>query len=227
MTLLDFPGKVACTVFLSGCNFLCPFCHNSELIGNDADDIMTEEEFFDFLKKRQGILEGVCITGGEPTLRSELADFIKKIKDLGYKVKLDTNGYKPGVLKKLIDEKLIDYVAMDIKNSEKKYALTAGIDNFDMQNIKQSISILTQDIVPYEFRTTTVNELHTAEDFKEIAEMLASLSGGKKVSKYFLQPFCDRDTVIFGNLSAPDKTALNAFKEALAPICKEVSLRGT
>ena len=227
MTLLDFPGKVACTVFLSGCNFLCPFCHNSELIGNDADDIMTEEEFFDFLKKRQGILEGVCITGGEPTLRSELAEFIKKIKDLGYKVKLDTNGYKPDVLKKLIDEKLIDYVAMDIKNSEKKYALTAGIDNFDMQNIKRSISILTQDIVPYEFRTTTVNELHTAEDFKEIAEMLASLSGGKKVPKYFLQPFCDRDTVIFGNLSAPDKTALNAFKEALVPVCKEVSLRGT
>lgn len=227
MTLLDFPGKVACTVFLSGCNFLCPFCHNSELIGNDADDIMTEEDFFDFLKKRQGILEGVCITGGEPTLRSELAEFIKKIKDLGYKVKLDTNGYKPDVLKKLIDEKLIDYVAMDIKNSEKKYALTAGIDNFDMQNIKRSISILTQDIVPYEFRTTTVNELHTAEDFKEIAEMLASLSGGKKVPKYFLQPFCDRDTVIFGNLSAPDKTALNAFKEALVPVCKEVSLRGT
>ena len=227
MTLLDFPGKVACTVFLSGCNFLCPFCHNSELIGNDADDIMTEEEFFDFLKKRQGILEGVCITGGEPTLRSELAEFIKKIKDLGYKVKLDTNGYKPDVLKKLIDEKLIDYVAMDIKNSEKKYALTAGIDNFDMQNIKRSISILTQDIVPYEFRTTTVNELHTAEDFKEIAEMLASLSGGKRVPKYFLQPFCDRDTVIFGNLSAPDKTALNAFKEALVPVCKEVSLRGT
>ena len=116
---------------------------------------------------------------------------------------------------------------MDIKNSEKKYALTAGIDNFDMQNIKQSISILTQDIVPYEFRTTTVNELHAEEDFKEIAEMLASLSGGKKVSKYFLQPFCDRDTVIFGNLSAPDKTALNAFKEALISVCKEVSLRGT
>ena len=226
MTLLDFPGKVACTVFLSGCNFLCPFCHNSELIGKDAETLMTEDELLSFLKKRTGILEGICITGGEPTLQEGLVPFIKKVKDLGYQVKLDTNGYKPDILKKLIDEKLVDYVAMDIKNSEEKYAETAGLESFDFSKIKQSMSILTQDVVPYEFRTTIVNELHTLEDIKSVASLLSKLLCGKKAPRYALQAFCDRDTVRFSGFSAPAKTTLEGFKQALLPVCSEVLLRG-
>ena len=142
LTLLDYPGKMACTVFTYGCNFRCPFCHNAMLVTEENSDSISEDEFFTFLKKRQGILDGVCISGGEPTLQKDLAEFIGKIKAMGYAVKLDTNGSKPEVLRNLIEENLLDYVAMDIKNSPAKYSLTCGCE-VDIALIKESVSIIT------------------------------------------------------------------------------------
>ncbi|MBR2006068.1 MAG: anaerobic ribonucleoside-triphosphate reductase activating protein [Thermoguttaceae bacterium] len=142
LTLLDYPGKMACTVFTAGCNFRCPFCHNASLVTNIDEERISEEDFFSFLQKRQGIIEGVCVTGGEPTLQPDLKEFLKKIKDLGYSVKLDTNGYRPEVLKDVVNSGLVDYVAMDIKNSQAKYASTCGLDNLDIAKINESVQFL-------------------------------------------------------------------------------------
>ncbi|MGN1117523.1 MAG: anaerobic ribonucleoside-triphosphate reductase activating protein, partial [Acutalibacteraceae bacterium] len=157
MTLLDFPGKVACTLFTGGCNFRCPFCHNARLVTElDKDEVYSEEEIFEYLRKRVGILDGVCITGGEPLMNADIADFITKVRELGYAVKLDTNGSYPETLKNLIDRGLVDYIAMDIKNTPEKYAQTIGVKKFDFTPIKKSIEIIMQSGVPYEFRTTVV-----------------------------------------------------------------------
>jgi len=153
LTLLDYPEKMACTVFTAGCNFKCPFCHNASLVFNRDDDRISEDEFFGFLNKRIGVVDGVCVTGGEPTLQKDIVGFISKIKELGFLVKLDTNGYRPDVLKYLVDNKMIDYVAMDIKNCKEKYAVTAGIDNLDISLIEESVDYLLADAVDYEFST--------------------------------------------------------------------------
>lgn len=175
LTLLDFPQKVACTVFLGGCNLRCPFCQNGEILdGRTAG--MTEDDFFAFLKKRQKILDGVCVSGGEPLLHEGIFSFIEKIRALGYAVKLDTNGTFPVRLKRLVQEKLIDYVAMDIKNSPKKYARTAGTA-VDLENIRESAAFLMESDFDYEFRTTVVAKYHRAEDFIAIGEWLR---GAKK-----------------------------------------------
>ena len=227
MTLLDYPGKVACTVFLQGCNYRCPFCHNSELLPRKGEEFMTEEEFLSFLKKRQGLLDAVCVSGGEPTLYKDLPRLLKAIKDLGYLVKLDTNGSDPGVLKALVKDGLIDYVAMDIKNSPARYGETVGLSKVDMEAIDESIRFLLSDAVAYEFRTTVVAQLHDDASILEMGTWLSSLLPGKKPAQLFLQKFVDRDTVIFSGLSAPDEEQMKGFVSLLAPFVEKVAIRGT
>ena len=225
MTLLDFPGKVACTVFLGGCNFRCPFCHNSQLIG-DADTLMDDGALLRFLESRKGLLDGVCITGGEPTLQKALPDLLAKIKAMGFLAKLDTNGYRPEVLKNLIDGGLVDYVAMDVKNDPAGYARTAGVADLQIGRIEESLRLLLSGAVDYELRTTLVEPLHNVDSILGIREWLAILGAGKKVKKYFLQPFVDRDTVLFSDLKAPETAKLLQYRELLAACADKVEIRG-
>jgi pyruvate formate lyase activating enzyme len=220
LTLLDFPGKMACTVFTAGCNFRCPFCHNASLVTSIDDERISEEEFFAFLKKRQGILEGVCVTGGEPTLQPDLADFLKKIKDLGYAIKLDTNGYRPDVLKKVVNDGLVDYVAMDIKNSKEKYGITAGLDCFDISKIEESVDFLKGGDCPYEFRTTVVKELHTPQDIVSITNWLQGST------QYFLQGFVDSGDLICSGYSGYDKKDMQNMLNIAKNQLESTFLRG-
>jgi len=226
MTLLDFPGKVACTVFLSGCNYRCPFCHNAELLDGTVEPLMTVEEFLSFLRKRVGLLDGVCISGGEPTLSSGLKELILQIKAMGYAVKLDTNGSHPGVLKELVSAGLVDYVAMDIKNSPSRYAETCGVARIDLAPIEESIAFLLSGAVDSEFRTTVVSPLHDEASITEMGQWLHKISGGAPIKKLYLQPFVDRDTVVFSGLSAPDEGQRARFTELLKPFVLDVSVRG-
>ena len=226
MTLLDFPGRVACTVFLGGCNFRCPYCHNSELFDGTAQPLMDEQELLVFLAKRKGLLDGVCITGGEPTLQPGLEDLLRAIKELGYPVKLDTNGYRPEVLEKLVGEGLVDYVAMDIKNGPEQYAATCGLEKMDLSQIERSIRFLTGGAVDYEFRTTVVQELHNEASVAQMGKWLQNTAEGP-VKRLFLQGFVDRDTVKFGGLSAPDDAKMQQFQSILAPFAEMVKIRGT
>lgn len=226
MTLLDFPGKVACTVFLPGCNFRCPFCHNFELLGPDTQPIMDDAALLAFLEKRRGLLDGVCITGGEPTLQPELLSLLQRINALGYSVKLDTNGYLPHVLRKVVEAGTVDYVAMDIKNSPCAYAATAGLSRFDLAPIEESILFLTSGLVAHEFRTTVVEPLHTEASIREMASWLQHLVPGGKVGKLFLQPFTDRDTVPFSNLFAPNRDVLEGYQRILEHCASSVAIRG-
>lgn len=226
MTLLDCPGQVACTVFLGGCNLRCPFCHNSELLDYNVSPLMSEEELFVFLKKRQGLLDAVCISGGEPTLQKDLPFFIEKIKKLGYLVKLDTNGSKPEVLRQLINSNLLDYVAMDIKNDELRYAETCGLKAINLEPFMNSLTQLLKGSIDYELRTTVIKQLHDAESFTNIARMLQKLAPGKLCTRYYLQPFVDRETVIFKNFSAPTKQKLQEYKHILEQAAKYVEIRG-
>ena len=220
MTLLDFPGHVACTVFLGGCDFRCPFCHNFELAENSSPAVMTDEEFFSFLKKRSGLLDGVAVTGGEPCLTRELPDLLGRCRDMGFLTKLDTNGNHPKMLRNILEQGLADYVAMDIKNSPGKYALTAGVKTVDMDRIRESIALLTESGTDYEFRTTVVRELHEEDDFRQIGGMIA---GAKR---YFLQSFTDRDTVPYGGFSSPDRGSLERFAAAAREYVPATALRG-
>lgn len=219
LTLLDFPGMVACTLFTKGCNFRCPFCHNASLVNVTNLPEYTEEEVLAFLKKRQGILEGVCITGGEPLLHPSLPDFIRKVKALGYKVKLDTNGSFPERLKALTDENLLDYVAMDIKNSFEKYPLTAGCDKLDLSLIEKSIDLIMEGSIPYEFRTTVANELHTEEDILAIANRI------KGADKYFLQNFKDSGDILQEGLSPVPAVILEEMAEKAQNIVPNTRFR--
>ena len=220
MTLLDYPGKVACTVFLGGCDFRCPFCHNFELVTGPMPEAVTEDEFFAFLDKRHGLLDGVAITGGEPCLRNDLPDFVARIREAGFSVKLDTNGYHPAMLGRLVEEGLVDYVAMDIKNSPGKYARTAGLAQIDLGRIDESIALLMDGPIPYEFRTTVVRELHEAHDFEEIGKWIEG------ASQYFLQAFTSRNTVPDPSLSAPEPAALFEFRDIAARYVKLAEVRG-
>lgn len=218
-TLLDFPGKVACTVFTYGCNFRCGFCHNALLVTRENKDIISEEEFFSFLSKRHGILDGVCISGGEPTLQKDLPEFIKKIKSMGFAVKLDTNGYEPDILQSLINEELLDYVAMDIKSSPEQYSKICGV-NINIDKIKQSVDILKSSKIDYEFRTTCVKEYHKIEDFDKIASWLEG------DSKYFLQHFEDSGNLIADNLSAFTKEETQEIEKIFHGRVPNIGLRG-
>lgn len=219
-TLLDFPEKLACTVFTGGCNFRCPFCHNASLVLNSAEiENISEEDFFSYLAKRKGVLDGVCITGGEPLLNSDIAEFIRKIRSFGLLIKLDTNGSFPNKLEALLDEGLIDYVAMDIKNSTSKYALTAGVNNY-LQKIEKSIDLIIEKAPDYEFRTTVVRELHTSQDIVEIANRI------KSAKKYFLQSYVDSGDIISTGFSAYSPDEMLEILEATRKILPTVSLRG-
>ena len=226
MTLLDYPGKVACTVFLGGCNFRCPFCHNGGLLEGDAPEVMTAEELLTFLKSRQGLLDGVCITGGEPTLSPQLPRLVAEIKALGFAVKLDTNGSRPAVLKQLVEQKLVDYVAMDVKNCPERYADTVGLSKAPMEAIEQSLRFLMAGKVDYELRTTVVRELHDEASVTQMGRWLYSLNKYTKIPKIFIQPFVNRDSVLDQNLHAPETGKIADFVELLTTFATEVSIRG-
>lgn len=189
LTLLDFPGKVACTIFTQGCNFLCPFCQNSSLIDINKDGEISKEELFAYLNLRKKILDGVVITGGEPLIQKDIKNLLRAIKELGLLIKIDTNGSNPELLMEIIKENLVDYVAMDIKNTFDKYEKTIG-KKTNIENIKKSIDILKKSKIDYEFRTTVSKELHSLEDIKEICTIVG------KESKYYLQNFEDSQDVI-------------------------------
>ncbi len=209
MTLLDFPGKIACTLFTHGCNFRCPFCHNPGLVVEAPTAQYTEEEILSFLKTRQGLLDGVCITGGEPTLQKDLPEFIKKVRELGFAVKLDTNGALPDKLEVLLKEELLDYVAMDIKSSPKRYGEAVGILDFDVTPIQKSVALLEQSGVPHEFRTTVVRELHDEACIQDIGVWL------KGNAKYFLQQFQNDKPLIGQNLTPYDPETLDKYRKIL------------
>lgn len=220
LTLLDFPGKVACTVFTPGCNLRCPFCHNATLVFSCTDEI-GEESVLSFLKKRVGVLDGVCVTGGEPLLHAELPDFLKRVKDLGYRVKLDTNGSFPERLEALVREKLADRVAMDIKNGPSRYAETVGLRNLDLSAVTASKDFLLSDAVDYEFRTTVVRGLHTEESLLEAADWI---QGAKQ---WFLQQFKDSGNLIHGEgLSAFSEDEMRRLLETVQKTNPAAQLRG-
>ena len=220
-TLLDYPGRGAATLFTGGCNFRCPFCHNSELLEGPVEAAYSEEELIAFLRKRKGILEGVCITGGEPTLCPDLEDFIKKIRETGLAVKLDTNGYKPEVLKDLCQKGLVDYVAMDIKASKENYKKVAGVPDLKMERVEESVEFLLQGGIPYEFRTTVVRGLHTSRDFDGIGPWIQGCS------QYYLQCFSDSGQILAPGLySAFTKDEMLGFAGQMRPFVKKTALRG-
>ncbi len=221
LTLLDFPGKVACTVFCGGCNFRCPFCHNASLVlHSDEYEPVSESEFFSLLKKRRGVLDGVCVTGGEPLLQPDLAEFLGKIHAAGYAVKLDTNGSMPETLAPLLQSGLVDFVAMDIKNSRERYAETIGVPGFSTEKVEESVRLLMNGQIPYEFRTTVVQELHHEEDFRRIG---AWISGAQR---YFLQQFRDSGGLISQGLHACTKQQMEHFRLEVMPFVPGVQLRG-
>ncbi len=219
-TLLDFPGHVAATVFTGGCNFRCPFCHNSELLRSDAPSVYTIDEILSFLARRKGIVEGIAVTGGEPTLQPDLRDFLADVQKLGYRIKLDTNGYRPETLRALCEEGLIDYVAMDIKTCKERYAEVSGIPSVMIEKIEESVEFLKAGLVPYEFRTTVVQELHTSEDFKQIGPWL------RGSSRYFLQSFTDSGNVLKPGFTGCTKEELTSFLALVKPFVGQAALRG-
>ncbi len=220
MTLLDFPGRVACTVFFGGCDMRCPFCHNAELLDGTAPAVMDDEELLAFLKKRQGLLDGVAFTGGEPLLQQDLPELAARIREMGYPVKLDTNGTHPDRLKRMIRDGLVQYVAMDIKNSPERYAETAGLPEMDLGPVRESVSLLMNGTTDYEFRTTVVAELHDDRSFEKIGQWI----GGAR--HYYLQKFTDRETVPFEGLHAPTDEQMRHWAEMLQPRIPAVELRG-
>lgn len=221
LTLLDFPGRTACTVFTGGCNFRCPFCHNASLVLRAGEQPrVPEEELFAFLEKRRGLLDGVAVTGGEPTLQSDLPLFLKKVREMGYQTKLDTNGARPGVLRRLIEDGLVDYVAMDIKSSPGGYAAAAGLEEPDLSAIRESAALLMEERVDYEFRTTAVHPLHTPADFEKIGRWLA---GAKR---YFIQCYKDSGDIICGGFEAPGPDELREMLQNARKYIPQTMLRG-
>ena len=220
MTVQDFPEKIACIVFTYGCNFKCPFCHNASLVIDEANSI-SEDEILSYLNKRKGILDGVCISGGEPLIHGEAVfELMSKIKELGFLIKLDTNGYLPDKLEYVIKNGLVDYVAMDIKNCPEKYAITAGVDYIDIEKIKKSIDLLMSSGINYEFRTTVTAELHTPEDFAKIGELI------KGAKRYYIQNFVDSGNIISKGCSSLDNQGLTALFDAVFPLVPSVLIRG-
>lgn len=222
LTLLDYPGKVACTVFTGGCNFRCPFCHNASLVLPDmVDNAIPDDDILSFLKKRAGTLDGVAITGGEPLLHKGIDDFLRRVKDLGYMVKLDTNGSFPDHLEKIINEGLADRIAMDIKNSPELYPKTIGIPGFDIAPVERSKNLLLSGVIEYEFRTTVVKGLHTEESLIEAAKWING------ANEYYLQQFKDSGSIInINGLGSFSETEMRSMADAVTKHVPSVQLRG-
>lgn len=219
-TLLDYPGHVAATLFTGGCNFRCPFCHNGELVLCPGEQEIREEEIFAFLCRRKGVTEGVCITGGEPTLQPGLKEFIRRVKELGFLVKLDTNGYRPETLWELMEEGLPDYVAMDVKASRGNYAIAAGLAGLDMAAIEMSMGIIRSSGIPYEFRTTVVKGIHTEADIEDIGRWLSGCRA------YYLQAYRDDGNVLQPGFETFSSEEMYSFAEIARKYIDNVSLRG-
>lgn len=221
-TLLDYPKHLAATLFTGACNFRCPFCQNASLVLHPATEpVIPTEEVLDYLKKRSGILEGVCITGGEPTLQPDLADFLMQIRDLGLLIKLDTNGYRPDTLQELLSAGLLDYIAMDIKSAPARYAEAAGMQHFDFDLIARSVDLIRTSGLPYEFRTTAVRELISPEDFLAIGQWLSGSDA------YYLQGFQDSgDLIAPAGLSGWTRAELEPICQQLRPYFGTVDIRG-
>ena len=220
LTLLDWPGRVACTIFLGGCDFRCPFCHNRDLVTGPLPAAMDSGELLAFLAKRKGLLDGVCVTGGEPLLRPGLEALLEEIKALGFPIKLDTNGSHPQLLARLWSLGLVDYAAMDIKNSPERYGETAGVPGLDLGPIRESVSWLLEGHVDYEFRTTVVREFHTADDIQAIGQWLEGSP------RYFLQKFVDSGDLVGQGCHGLEDADMRALAEAARPWFQEVALRG-
>lgn len=220
LTLLDYPGRTACTVFLGGCDLRCPFCHNSELLDGSLPAELDEAALLAFLRKRRGVLDGVAFTGGEPLLRPELPELLRAVRGLGYAVKLDTNGMHPDALRGILDAGLADYIAMDVKNSPERYAETVGVAEPDLDAVRESIALLRAERADYEFRTTVVAELHDDESIRGIGEMIA---GAKR---WYLQPFVDRETVAYAGLHAPDAATLDRWLTLARGFVPAAAVRG-
>jgi len=221
VSLIDYPEKTACTLFTIGCNFNCPFCHNSSLIDPaGGGQVITTTEVLSFLETRKGLLDGVCISGGEPLLQNELEIFIKDVKDMGFLVKLDTNGNNPGKLKEMIETGKIDYIAMDIKNTPEKYAMTTGIPGYEASPVRESVDILISCSVPYEFRTTVVREFHNVEDLCAIAKWI---SGARK---YYLQGFRNSDGVLQSGINGYSNYEMQEFLNSIKSLIPTAELRG-
>jgi pyruvate formate lyase activating enzyme len=220
LTLLDYPGKVACTVFTGGCNFRCPFCHNALLV-TEMDDIeYTEKEIFQHLERRKGVIEGVAVTGGEPLLQKDIERFLYELRCAGVSIKLDTNGSFPGKLKDILELSLVDYVAMDIKNSKEKYAQTIGLQSFDISTVEESIELLQNSGVDYEFRTTVTSNFHTVEDMRSIAQWLQGSP------RYFLQNFVDSGMLIDSTCKGVSKSEMKEMLCAVREFIPTAELRG-
>jgi len=220
LTLLDYPNKTACLLFTQGCNFRCPFCHNKSLLENSSNnEIISEEEVFEYLEKRKNLLDGVCITGGEPLLQKNIEVFIKKIKEKGFLVKLDTNGSFPGRLKWLIDNKLVDYIAMDIKNNFMNYESASGVQNNNIENIKKSIEIIENSGIEHEFRTTVVKEIHNEKMLENICEFIG------KNEKYYIQNFVDNENVLKTGLTSFEKIELQEIVNKLKNTYPNIEVR--
>lgn len=221
LTLLDYPEKVACTLFTAGCNFRCPFCHNASLVSHiDMEKNIPVEKVLAFLKKRFGVLDGICISGGEPLLQPDLEEFIFRVKEMGYFVKLDTNGSNSYMLRYLVENKLLDYVAMDIKNAPAKYGITIGIAEYNLEEVLRSVDFLMSDAVPYEFRTTVVREFHKREDFAAIGRWI------KGARRYYLQNFQDSGDLIRPGLRAYTRDILVQALEVVRRNVPDAELRG-
>lgn len=220
LTLLDYPSKTACTVFTHGCNLRCPFCHNASLVVRPAEAPVNQDEFFAFLDKRKNLLDGVCITGGEPLLQPDIEEFISAVKSKGFLVKLDTNGFFPDKLERIINSGLIDYAAMDIKNSKEKYSITCGVENADLDKICRSADILKNSGIDFEFRTTAVGGFHEKSDFESIGKWL---EGGWK---YYIQCFKDSGDTIKKELLPLSEETLETFRNAVLPYLPKTELRG-
>ncbi len=220
LTLTDFPNRLSSILFTGNCNFRCPFCQNSTLVLNpESEPVIDENEIFSFLRKRKGFIDGVVITGGEPTVSKDLEDFIKRIKDTGLLVKLDSNGYMPDVLSSLIDKNLVDYIAMDIKNDKKHYAETAGVKNLDIARIERSVDLLKEGRIEYEFRTTVMKEKHTRATILSIGEWLEGSQN------YFIQNYVDSRNILFGHFTPVEKEELLLWRNLLSSYIKNIQIR--
>ena len=221
LTLLDYPDKVAATVFTVGCNFRCPFCHNFSLVAGDGDKLeeMTQDEVLQFLKKRSSVLEGVCVTGGEPLIQPDIEQFLRSAREMGYKIKLDTNGAFPDKLARLIEQGLVDYVAMDVKNSKELYGKTVGCA-VDLKAVERSVELLKSGVVDYEFRTTVTATFHTQESVKAMAKWL---SGAKRL---YLQQFVDSGDLIDATVTGVDETTLKRFCDIAREFVPNTEIRG-